>query len=257
MLSFRTVTLFFWTIGSVLAVSSVSLVGVFLLTVRQHVLSRALPYLVAFATGAMLGNVFLHLLPEAVEKAVDVHGALLMVLLGMLLSFVLETFIHWHHCHDLECTDHRSALGPMVLFGDGIHNLADGILIASSYLVSVELGIATTFAVMLHELPQEIGDVSILLQSGYTKLAALGWNLVSAFSAVLGAGLVLLLKGSVDGLEQFLVPLTAGNFLYIAGSDLVPELHRSSRRGSMFLQFIVVLLGVYVLYLLSGGTHGH
>lgn len=246
-----------WTIGSVLAVSVVSLVGVFLLSLREQVLRSILLSLVAFATGAMLSNVFVHLLPEIVEGSADVSFSFLLVFLGVLLSLVIEKFIHWHHCHDLECVDHRHTVGTMVLIGDAAHNITDGILIATSYLVDVRLGIASTIAVMLHELPQEIGDFSILLHSGYSRLQALRWNFVSALTAILGALAVLFLRGQVEGLEQILLPLTAGNFLYIAGSDLVPELHKESKLPKITVQFLCLLLGALLIYALSTGTDPH
>ncbi|PIR52232.1 ZIP family metal transporter, partial [Candidatus Peregrinibacteria bacterium CG10_big_fil_rev_8_21_14_0_10_49_16] len=142
---------------SVLVVSFVSLAGVFLLSLHKSFLQKILLYLVSFATGAIFANVFLHILPEMIEESIDVQGSFMLVLVGIILSFVIEKFIHWHHCHNLECA-HAEPVGTMMLIGDGVHNMTDGILIATTYLVDMELGVATTIAVILHELPQEIGD---------------------------------------------------------------------------------------------------
>lgn len=234
--------------GSVLAVSLVSFVGVFTLSLRERLLQRILLLLVSFSTGALLGNVFLHLLPEIAEHTEEFSSALSVVLLGILLSFVIEKFIHWRHCHMLGCEPHVHPTGHLVLIGDAAHNILDGILIATAYLVSFHIGIATTVAVILHEIPQELGDFAVLLHSGHTKRWALLANFLSALSAFVGAALVLLLSTSAEGIERFLLPLAAGNFLYIAGSDLIPELHKETRASGALLQLLMMLAGIAVMH---------
>jgi zinc and cadmium transporter len=142
----------------------------------------------------------------------------------------------------------------MVLIGDGAHNFIDGVLIASAYIVDTHLGFATTITVMLHEIPQEIGDFAVLLHSGYSKIRALFWNFLSALMALLGAGTVLFLQGSVEGIEAILLPLTAGNFLYIALADLIPALHKESRPAHAVLQLLCIGFGALLLFTFS--SHG-
>jgi len=241
-----------YTFVSILLLSSVSFIGVFLLAFSVQVLQRIIFWLVSFATGAILGNVFFHLLPESLEATEHSENVFLLIFLGILTSFVLEKIIHWHHCHHLGCKEHTHPVGTLVLVGDGAHNMIDGILIASSYLVSIELGMATTFAVLLHEIPQEIGDFAVLVHSGFSRMKALLWNFVSALTALVGAGLVFLLQGSFEHIELLLLPLTTGNFLYIALADLVPELHKESRPGRAVLQLLCIAAGAFMLFSFSG-----
>jgi zinc and cadmium transporter len=246
-----------WTISSVLLVSAMSLVGVVLVSFSERVLGRLLLSFVSFATGAMLGNVFVNLLPEVIGEAGNIEKALLYVLGGMLLSFAIEKVIHWHHCHHLGCEHHDHAAGKMILLGDGVHNFLDGSLIAAAFMADIRLGVATTIAVILHEIPQEIGDFSILIHSGFTVARALFLNFLSALSSVAGALVVLLLATPVSGIEAILLPIAAGNFLYIAGSDLIPELHKESRPKQAFWQFVCILLGVGLMLVLSGAANPH
>lgn len=241
---------------SVLLVSVVSLAGVFLLSLRASFLERMLMYFVSFAVGALLANVFLHLLPEMSEIMPDAHVGYSLVLLGLVLSFLIEKFIHWHHCHNLDCAC-AEPVGTMMIIGDGLHNITDGILIAAAYLVDINVGIATTIAVILHEIPQEIGDFAVLLHSGWSRTKALLANFLSALTAFLGAILVLALHQYVDDIELVLLPITAGNFLYIASSDLIPVLHRESRMKNTIIQFVAILAGIGLMYALLVFGHGH
>ena len=244
-------TVALWALVSVLIVSLVSLVGIALLSLQEKIIKKLLLYLVSFATGALFTNVFGHLLPEIVEESHDLSRSFLLIFIGILFSFVIEKFIHWRHCHTLACHHQVHPVGKMMLIGDGAHNMMDGILIATAYLASIPLGIATTVAVIFHEIPQEIGDFSVLLHSGYSRRKALALNFVSALTAVLGTMVVLLLHESVHGIEQVLLPLTAGNFLYIAGSDLIPELHKETRLGRALLQLLCIIAGAGLLYALA------
>lgn len=237
-------------LGSVLLVSLLSLVGIFFLSLQTERLKKALPLLVSFSTGALIGNVFLHLLPEIIRSSPDLSRGLLMIVGGILLSFVVERFIHFRHCHTLDCAGHVEPVGPLMLIGDSVHNMLDGILIATSFLVSVPIGIATTTAVILHEIPQEFGDFAVLLHSGYSKNRALFLNFLSALTAFVGAALVLLLSEMSQGIELLILPLAAGNFLYIAGSDLIPELHKETRFRQSVEQFLCMVAGISVMYVL-------
>lgn len=241
---------------SVLFVSLVSLAGVFLLSMSKTFLQKMLLYFVSFAVGALFANVFLHILPKMAEVMPDLHTGFALVLLGIVMSFLLEKCIHWHHCHNLDCSC-PAPVGTMMLIGDGIHNITDGILIAAAYLVDIELGIATTIAIILHEIPQEIGDFAVLLHSGWSRGKALLANALSALTAFLGAILVLVLHEYVHNIELLLLPITAGNFLYIAGSDLIPVLHKESKIKNTIIQFLSMLAGIGLIHVLIIVGHGH
>lgn len=237
------------SIGSVVAVSLVSLVGIVVLGLKKELKDELLSILISFAVGALIGDVFIHILPEMAEgDGAFFPTASLIIVAGILLSFLLEKVIHWRHCHSLECDEHPKSLGFVSLVGDAAHNITDGILIASSYLVSVETGIATTVAVLLHEIPQEIGDYAILIYSGYSKARAIVLNLLTAGGAIVGALFVLTLQGALPNIERYLLPIVAGNFLYIAVADLLPELHKHTRISHSALQLLGVLAGIAIMF---------
>lgn len=232
---------------SVFLVSIISLIGLAVISMSEERLRRLVLILVSFSAGALLGDAFIHLLPEAAEESsfgMEMSGG---ILFGILIFFVLEKFVHWHHCGAAEIGECPKAFATTNLVGDGLHNLIDGMIIAGSYLVSVPLGIATTFAVIFHEIPQEIGDFGVLVHAGYTKARALKFNFLCASVAILGAVLVLLIGGQLPGLSQLLIPFTAGGFIYIAGSDLIPELQKETRLGRSAIQLAGFLLGLLVM----------
>ncbi len=247
-----------YTLASVVVVSLVSLVGVLFLIANEGRLRRSLSFLVALATGALFGDVLIHLLPEIFTRASDnVLTSSLSILGGLVIFFVLEKFLRWSHHHELDdcaCPSetHRvtAPVGSLVLISDGLHNLLDGVIIGVSYLASPAIGLATTIAVILHEIPQEIGDFAILIHSGFTKSRALLFNLLSASLAIVGAILTLAVGARVVGLTEFLLPLAAGGFLYLAGSDLVPELHKTTELKKSLLQLLAFLLGITAMLLL-------
>ncbi len=245
----------FPAILSVLLVSVISLVGVSVLTLRSSFVSKILLYLVSFSTGAILGTVFLHLLPEVMESAGDPLVGSVLILGGMFLAFAIEKFIHWHHCHHTEHDEHEDhhthPLGALILIGDGIHNFIDGMLIASSYAVSIPVGIATTIAVVLHEIPQELSDVSLLLHSGFSRGRAIFWNTISACTAIVGATVAIFFAAHVKGIEFALLPIAAGNFLYIATTDLIPELHKETRLSKTLVQVLLIALGIGLMAVLA------
>lgn len=238
-----------WIIGSVLFVSLVSLVGVFLLFFGRTRIRKYLLLLVSFSAGALFGDAFIHLLPEAFESGEDPLSISAAVLVGILFFFVLERVIHWHHSHHVEgeCDHEVKTLGVMNLVGDGIHNFIDGMVIAGSYLASVPLGMATTIAVVFHEIPQEISDFGVLLHAGYSRMQALFFNFLSALGAIAGALLVLAVQSTIPHLEVFLVAFTAGGFIYIAGTDLIPELRKENQPHQSALQLAMIALGMLVM----------
>ena len=231
---------------SVLIVSLVSLIGIFTLFLNSKKLEKILIYFVAFSAGALFAGAFLHLLPEIIEEAGFSLKIPIFILLGLVIFFIIEKVIFWHHCH-VAPKKHVHSFAIMNLVGDAFHNFLDGLIIAASYIVSIPLGIITTFAVILHEIPQEIGDFGILLHGGFSKRKALLMNFVTALAAVIGAVIALLLSGVVEGIETFLVPIAIGGFIYIAGSDLIPELNKHPGIKSSLLQLLSLIAGILAM----------
>ena len=239
-----------YSLVSVTLVSLISFIGIVGLSIQAEKLKRILIYLIAFSAGALFGDAFIHLLPESVEKlgfGLQVSGG---VLFGIGLFFVLEKVIHWQHCHMPITKDHVHSFAKINLLGDSLHNFIDGLIIAASYFVSIPVGVATTIAVILHEIPQEIGDFGVLLHGGYTKARAIFLNFVTALVAVLGAIVALVLENYIQDIELFLVPIAVGGFIYIAGSDLIPELHKETNIKRSIIQLIAFILGIAVMALL-------
>lgn len=252
------------TFGSVFLVSLVSLVGIAAFSVNEALLRRSLFALVGLAAGALLGDAVVHLIPESLEAIGDERLFGLAVLGGIVVFFVLEKYLRWHHAHHANEEEHMGHehyevgthetqvhLAPMVLVADGVHNMVDGAVIAASFLVSPMLGVATTVAVFLHEIPQEISDYALLIHSGYTRAKALFFNFLSALTALFGAALVLLLDDSLIGLGAYAAAFTAGAFIYLAAADLVPELHKSPAGRRSVLEFIAFLVGIGLMFALT------
>jgi zinc and cadmium transporter len=242
-----------WTLSilSVVLVSVISLGGILVYWVADKKLKKAFVYMVSFAAGGLLGDVFLHLIPEMVEETGFNTLASFVILLGIFSSFAVERFLQWRHCHVPTSAEHPHSFAYMNLFGDGVHNLIDGLIVGGSYIASIPLGIATTIAVIFHEIPQEIGDFGVLIYGGFQKKKALIFNFVTALTAVLGAIIALILGTAVEGFVPLLIPFAAGNFIYIAGSDLIPELRKDTPepKKSAF-QLISLVLGVVPMALL-------
>jgi len=244
-----TITLIY-IFGSVFFVSLISFVGVLLLFFGEKRLRQILLYLVSFSAGALLGGAFFHLLPEAAGRAgfnVRVGSYLLS---GFVACFILEKFIRWRHCHILPDEVHPHPFSFLILFSDGLHNIIDGLIIAASYFVSIPLGISTTLAVLLHEIPQELGDFASLLYGGFSKSKALFFNFLSALTAFLGVIIFLILAEQIKGVTNFLVPFAAGNFIYIASSDLIPELHKELGMKKSIFQLIFFVAGLMIMLIL-------
>ena len=233
---------------SILIISLVSLIGVVTISINKKTLDKSLDFLVSLSVGALLGGAFLHLLPELLEEGV-LKELFIFILLGMLLFFVLEKFVFWHHCHKSEHT--HLSFTYMNLVGDGIHNLLDGVLLAGAFLIDINTGIATTIAVLLHEVPQEIGDFGVLLKGGFSKKKALIANFLTALTAFIGAGLALLFNSFIEGIVPILVAVAAGGFIYIAGTDLIPELHKNPKIKDSILQLFFILVGIGLMFALT------
>ncbi len=224
--------------------------GVFALAVKENVLKKILLILVAFSTGALIGDAFIHLIPEITERGGFGLTASVSVLAGILAFFSLEKFLRWRHCHDIDCIEHPKYLGTINLLGDGFHNLIDGMLVGSTFLASIPLGLSTTLAVILHEVPQEMGDFGVLVHSGFSKKKAIYYNFLSACLAIVGALLAYSIGSGTVKFVNLMVPFTAGGFIYIALSGLVPELHKEDDWRKSLVQFICIILGISIMGLL-------
>jgi zinc and cadmium transporter len=240
-----------YAIASVILVSLLSLTGVAVLSIKGSSLSRILLLLVSFSVGALFGDSFIHLMPEAVEEFGFSATVSLSLLAGILSFFVLEKFVHWRHCHVPTSKEHPHPFTYMNIVGDGLHNFVDGVVIAGSYIASVPLGVATTIAVVLHEIPQELSDFGVLLHGGMKPRQAVFYNFLSALAAVAGALATLALGASVEILAEFALPFTAGGFIYIAGSDLIPELHKELGARRSLAQFLAIVAGILVMLALK------
>ncbi len=228
---------------AVVGISSLSLIGAVSLVLSRTWLQRALFFIVAFAAGALLGDVFFHLVPEISESASGFDTTASVAILGGVLTlFTLEKVLHWHHAHfPSEEVLHPVAVTNLV--GDGLHNFVDGAIVAGSFAVSTELGVATAIAVALHEIPQEFGDFGILLHAGLSPKRAIALNFASAAIALLGAVAVLALI-PVEAIERVLVPFSAGAFIYIAATDLLPDLHKEPETGKSLAQLVALIAGI-------------
>ncbi|MFQ5745333.1 MAG: ZIP family metal transporter [Acidobacteriota bacterium] len=235
--------LLLWILGFSLlgSVGSLALAATALVLPRG-VRRSMVPSLVSYATGAFLGAAFLGLLPHAIDLSSS-QQAMATVMVGILLFFVLEKLVLWHHCHDDSCEVHGVA-GPMVLFGDALHNFIDGIVIVAAFLVSIPLGVAASLAVIAHEIPQEVSNFAILLDSGFSRRRALAFNLLSSFSTLVGALLAYFFLRSLQALTPYIMALSAASFIYIAIADLIPGLHREHSVAQGLRQLALMLLGV-------------
>ena len=239
-----------YALASTAVVSLISLVGIVTIMIGLQRLDRLIPLLISLAVGGLFGNALVHLLPEAFEEASSAALTSLYVILGIILFFVLEKFLHWHHEHHTQSLNPVHPVAYINIVSDGVHNFLDGLIIGASYLVSVPIGVATTVAVALHEIPQEQGDFGILVHAGFTPRRALMMNFLSAGLAFVGVVISLLLGGNVGEYTAFMLPFTAGGFIYIAGSDLIPELHHEHELPGSLAQFAMVLVGVGLMYAL-------
>lgn len=245
-----------YTLISVFIVSVISLIGISIIVFNQKYLKRFLLFMVSFAAGALLGDVFIHLLPELIEEGYFNSITPIYILLGILMFFVLEKILHWRHCHLSATKSHTHPLAFMNLVGDAVHNFIDGMLIAGSYLLSIPVGIATTIAVIMHEIPQEMGDFGVLLHSGMKVKKALLFNFLSALSAVVGAVIILGLGINNKELIKIIIPITIGGFIYIANADLIPELHKDTKIKNSIIQLISFVVGIGIMFTLTF-THAY
>lgn len=244
-------TVYLYTFAGVIIVSLLSFVGVLSLTFSGEKLKKLTMFLVSLSAGTLLGGAFLHLLPEAVEEHNGDFKIWLWLLAGIIIFFVLEKIIHWRHCHIPTSSDHPHPLGAMNLIGDGLHNFIDGMIIAGSFLISAELGFATTIAVIAHEIPQEIGDFGVLIHAGYKRSKALLFNFLTGLTAVIGAAITLFIGARFENFSAYIIPFTAGGFIYIATADLIPELKKDTQLSKSLGQLAAILFGIGIMLIMK------
>lgn len=260
----------FTLLGGVLSVLAAASV----LLLSESARARLLPILVSFAVGALLGVAFLALLPHALESQNDdgIHALSFTVLLGLLGFFLLEKMVIWRHCHSHDCEAHgagepehavnidldemrTAAAGKLILIGDGIHNLVDGVLIAAAFLTDIHLGVVTSVAVVAHEIPQEVGDFTILLHSGFSRARAFAYNVLTSMTMVVGGVVAYFSLAAVLGAVPYVLAVAASGFIYVAVADLIPGLHRRLAFSATLQQVSLIALGVATIFITHAAAH--
>lgn len=237
-------TLLFIIISSFLITACVASAVLFLYF-KEDVLDKITLFLVSLSAGALMGGAFLHLLPEAQEEIGN--NAYMIVLGSFIFFFLLEKILHWQHCHKQHCEVH--SFGYMNLIGDSIHNFIDGLVIASTFLIDTKLGITTTIAIALHEIPQEIGDFGVLIHAGFKKSKAILINYAIALTVVAGGIVGYFASFSLEKIIPTLLPIAAGGFIYIAASDLMPEIRKEKNLSKSIISFLTFIIGIIIMYM--------
>jgi zinc and cadmium transporter len=240
---------------SAFLISLGTLVGAIALILKQKKLESILLILISLSAGTLIGGAFFHLIPEALERQANTDVVFWIVLGGFIFFFLMEKILHWRHCHHRNDCGKHVFFGQLSLVGDGIHNFIDGLLIAASFAADFRLGVATTIAVALHEIPQEVGDFGLLIYSGYKKTRAIILNYAIALTVILGGIVGYCFSTKAGVFIDLALPFTAGGFLYIAMSDLIPEIKKETRSRSSILTFVIFILGLVTMYLLKEYTH--
>jgi zinc and cadmium transporter len=239
-----------WIIIATITNGLIGLIGVFSLWIKDKFFNKLLMILVAFSAGALLSGAFFHLLPESLEElpAMNVFAYLMA---GFILFFIVERFLHWHHCHQHggKCAVHP--VSYLILFGDGVHNLIDGIIIGVSFFVSIPFGIITTLLIIGHEIPQELGNFGVLVYGGFGKTKALIYSFIAQLTCVIGGIAAYFFSKSMTGIVPFILPFAAGGFIYIAASDLIPELHKEPKLKKSLISFGFFIIGIVFMFMLK------
>lgn len=230
-------------------VSILSFIGAVVLLLKERLLNSILIFLVATSAGCLMGGAFFHLLPESIELSKNAVHTSIYVIAGFIVFFVLERYLHWRHCHKDRCSIH--AFSYLNLIGDGVHNLFDGLIIGASFVVDVSVGLTTTFAIIMHEIPQELGDFGVLIYGGFSKTKALFYNFLSGATAIIGTLIGYHFSNHVSTLQEVILAAAAGGFIYIAACDLIPELHKQSDAKRSTLSMIFFIIGVVFMLLLK------
>ena len=232
-----------WVLAATVANSLVALVGALTLAFSSKTLDKVLHALVGFSAGTLLAGAFFHLLAESLDQ-MPLMESFYLLFAGFILFFLIEMFLHWHHCHEGKCDVH--AFSYLILFGDAIHNFIDGLIIAASFTVGIGFGLVTTLLIISHEVPQELGDFAVMVYGGIERKKALLYNLFAQMTSILG-GLIGFFLVAAAGLLVYLLPFAAGGFIYIGASDLVPELHKQGSMRKAMLAFLFFLAGIMLM----------
>lgn len=232
-----------WILAATVVNSLFAFVGVFTLLFSEKKFQKIIFFLVSFAAGVLLSGSFFHIIPEILEEK-ESFFVFSLVVFGFVSFFLGERFLWWHHCHEGKCQVHP--FNYLILWGDGLHNFIDGIIIGVSFLIDIKFGFLTTFLILIHEIPQELSDFAVLVYGGFSKKKALFYNFLSQVSAILG-GILGYFTSSFFNLFHFILPFAAGGFIYIAASDLIPEIHKEIERKKSFISFLVFLFGILIM----------
>lgn len=235
-----------WIIGSTFLVSLLSFLGILTLSFKEKFLKEITILLVALSAGALMGGAFFHMIPESIENF-DIDSLFIYVIVGFVIFFLLEKILYWRHCHDVNCDVHT--FGYMNIIGDSLHNFIDGLVIAAAFISNFEVGVATTIAIVFHEIPQEIGDFGVLLHSGFKKSRAFLVNFITALTAVLGGIIGFVISFYVSEFVPTLLPIAAGGFLYISASDLIPEIRKVVDVKKSVSTLLIFLAGILLMFL--------
>jgi zinc and cadmium transporter len=237
------------------SIALIAFIGIFTLAIKEKLLNKILLFLVSLSAGALMGGAFLHLLPESIEKAEDSNvDIFIFVLIGFILFFIIEKVLHWRHCHKGKCDVHT--FHYMNLIGDSVHNFIDGLIISASFIASIPLGLTTTIAIAAHEIPQEIGDFGVLIYGGFEKKKAIVLNFAVATTVVAGGIVGYFVSRSIEHAVMFLLAFAAGGFIYIAATDLVPEIKKELDIKKSMATMIVFACGILIMWLIKLVFHG-
>jgi zinc and cadmium transporter len=235
-----------YPILSVFAISLASLIGAVTIAINKERLKTILIYFISFSAGALIGDAFFHIIPEISENGLGFMASSI-IISGIICSFLIEKIIKWRHCHLPITKSHVHSFAYMNIIGDSVHNFIDGLIIGASFLISPTVGFASSIAILFHEIPQEIGDFGVLIHGGFKTKKALLYNFLTALFAIIGTIISLTIGSFTENLTVFLMPFAAGNFIYIACSDLIPELHKDCSSKKTIIQSIVFILGVAII----------
>lgn len=235
-----------WIFLSTLAISAVSLIGISTFLMKEIRLKKIIEYLVAFSIGGLIGGAFFDLIPESLADLKS-EVVFIYLIVGIFIFFIIEKYFHWRHCHVAHCKEHSFAYSN--LFGGAVHNFFDGVAIAAAFLININVGIATTFAIILHEIPHELGDFGVLVYAGFKKEKALLFNLLTAFFSIVGGILGFVLLSKIQFVIPYILALTAGGFIYISVSDLIPEIRKEVSVRKSLMHMIMIIIGILLLYL--------
>lgn len=242
-------TTLLWIILSTFLISIFALLGIFALAINEKLLEKILLSLVGLSAGGLMGGAFLHLLPESVKNFQESNfDIFLAVLVAFIIFFLIEKLLHWRHCHKGRCEIH--SFGTINLIGDAVHNFIDGLIIAASFVVDIKLGVITVIAVAMHEIPQEIGDFGVLVYAGFKKKKALILNFIVALTVVLGGIAGFFIAETAENIVPYLLPFAAGGFIYIAASDLLPEIRKETNLKKSLSSFGLFMAGILLMFLL-------